>query len=221
MHGFIDGGGDFARGQLGFGRAVRNRFRVGAEIFIVVALALQGRLRDERIALEAQQRALGGIDGNAVEPRVELRLAPELRQRAPGVDEGFLRDVLHQIHIAHHAANQALDAALVLDDQQLVSARLALHGARDQSGVAVVGGRGGFRHGGGRGGRWAQRGQRRAQERAGPGAGAGAGEYSAQRSRRHAAAAALPAPRRRHSQRGGAPARSSRSSKKRWPSSAT
>ena len=40
----------------------------------------------------------------AVEPSVERAIAAELRERAVGADEGLLRDVLDQVHVAHHAA---------------------------------------------------------------------------------------------------------------------
>jgi hypothetical protein len=91
-----------------------------------------GRFRRPRIALHVDQRLLGGIDRDPVEPGVELGLAAELVQRPVGPDEGFLRDVLDQVDIAHHAADQALDAALVLDDQQLEGLLVARDRALNQ-----------------------------------------------------------------------------------------
>ena len=63
--------------------------------------------------LEFQQKFLGGIDGNPVQPGVELRIPPKLVQRAVGSYKCFLGNVFDQVNIAHHAANQALDAPLV------------------------------------------------------------------------------------------------------------
>ena len=70
------------------------------------------------IALHVDQRLLGGIDRDPVEPGVELRLAAKLVQGPVGADEGFLGDVFDQVDVPHHAADQPLDAPLVLDDQQ-------------------------------------------------------------------------------------------------------
>ena len=60
--------------------------------------------------------------------------------RTVGADEGFLRDVGYQIDVAHHAADQAFDAALVLDDQHLERLDVAALDAFDQRGVGVGGG---------------------------------------------------------------------------------
>ena len=47
-------------------------------------------------------------------------------------------DIVHQVRIAHHARNQALDAPLVLDDQHLESPRVAVLRTLDQRPVGVV-----------------------------------------------------------------------------------
>ena len=104
------------------------------------------------MALQVHQGLLCRVHCNAVQPRVELGIPPELMQGAPGANEGFLGDVLDQVHVAHHAGDQSFDAPLVLDDQQLKSALITCHRAFHQHQVAVRGGRfrvgkPGFTHG--------------------------------------------------------------------------
>src|SRR6218665_487217 len=77
---------------------------------------------------------------------VELRFAPELMQGAVSPDERLLGNVLDQIRVAHHAPDQALDAALVFDDQQLIGSLIARDRAFHQLEIAVLGG-GGLRDG--------------------------------------------------------------------------
>ena len=58
-----------------------------------------------------------------------------IRDRRPvGADEALLGDVLHQIGVTHHPADQAFDASLVLDHQHLERAHIALFDARDEQG---------------------------------------------------------------------------------------
>ena len=63
---------------------------------------------------------------------VQRTLTAKARQGAVGADEGLLGDVLHQVDIAHHAADQTFDAPLVLDDQHLEGLGVAALDARHQ-----------------------------------------------------------------------------------------
>src|SRR6218665_114557 len=118
----------------------------GIGSFVLLLIATQGIFGNDRIALHLHQRLLRAIDGNAVQPSVELRVAPELMQGAVSPDERLLGNVLDQIRVAHHAPDQALDAALVFDYHQLIGSLLARDRAFHQLEIAVLGG-GGLRDG--------------------------------------------------------------------------
>src|SRR6218665_53210 len=114
----------------------------GIGSFVLLLITTQGIFRNHHITLHLHQRLLRAIDGNAVQPSVELRVAPELMQGAVSPDERLLGNVLDQIRVAHHAPDQALDAALVFDDQRLNGALIARARASHQLEIAVLGGGG-------------------------------------------------------------------------------
>ena len=109
----------------------------GTESFIFIFAVAQGPFVHDRAALEVHQGFFGSVDGNAIQPRIKLCLAAELVQCPIRSNERLLRNVLNKIGIAHHAANQALDAALVFDDQQLVSPLITGHSTLDQLKIAI------------------------------------------------------------------------------------
>ena len=78
-------------------------------------------------------------DGDEEMNQISLRIAPKLRQCAVGPQKRLLRQVGHQIHIAHHAADQALDATLVLHHQQAIGLLIASNRALHQLQIGVVG----------------------------------------------------------------------------------
>jgi hypothetical protein len=48
-----------------------------------------------------------------------------------------LCNIVNQINIAHHTANQALNTTLILDDQELKRPLVTRHGSLNQHGIAV------------------------------------------------------------------------------------
>ena len=108
--------------------------------FIFILGTPEGIFRNDRVALHVHQRLFGGVDGNPVQPGVELGVATELVQRPIGANEGFLGNVLDQVRVTHHASDKSLDATLVLDDQQFIGALVARYRALHQLEIAVFGG---------------------------------------------------------------------------------
>ncbi|CAI8845154.1 hypothetical protein EMIT0158MI4_10591 [Burkholderia ambifaria] len=73
------------------------------------------------------------IDGNPVQPRVERRLAAELRQRTIRLDERILGHILDLGGIPHEARDQPNDLAVVFGDQEFERRLVAFLYALDQS----------------------------------------------------------------------------------------
>ena len=80
---------------------------------------MEAVLGNQGVALEIDQRLLGRIDRDPVQPRIKGAVAAELRQGTVGADERFLGDILHEVDVAHHAADQRLDAALKHGDTSI------------------------------------------------------------------------------------------------------
>ena len=55
------------------------------------------------LLVAAGEVVLRRVDTDSIKPGIERRIPPELGQGAIGLDEGFLRNVLDLLGIAHHA----------------------------------------------------------------------------------------------------------------------
>ena len=129
-----------AAARAAFGRLgmTATRERNGVLFFVATA---QSVLRNDRIALHVHQRLFGSVDSDPIKPGVELGITPKLVKGAIGANEGFLGNVLHQVHITHHPSDQALNAPLILDDQQFICSLIARNCALHQLEIAVSRGR--------------------------------------------------------------------------------
>jgi len=76
----------------------------------VDVLQAEGQPREQTGAAQARARRVGG---DAIEPGAEAQLAEDLRQRAPGGDEGVLREVASQLVIADEPREVRADARVV------------------------------------------------------------------------------------------------------------
>src|SRR5690606_21545720 len=93
-----------------FGVYIRSRF---GDYFVD---HLEGR------TVGARRLAAGGegrVDGDAMQPSGQRRVAPEAGQASPGPDEGLLGYVGGQFGVGHDAEGDAVDTTLMLADQIL------------------------------------------------------------------------------------------------------
>ena len=63
--------------------------------------------------LLAGEEGQGLVGGDAVEPGIELRVAPKVFERAPYFQEGILETVVGIVVVEHHPADMPVQAFLV------------------------------------------------------------------------------------------------------------
>ena len=73
-----------------------------------------------------------GVHGNPVDPRRELGVLPEARQRPVDFDEHILGDVLRVVVVAGELVGHAVDHRSMLLDEHPESGRVAARRTRDQ-----------------------------------------------------------------------------------------
>src|SRR5438067_1172787 len=77
-------------------------------------------------------QADGGVDGDAVQPGEQLRLALEAVQRLIGVEEGLLDDILGVVGVVDQSIDRVIKAVLVAPDQLAKSCRSPLQTLSDK-----------------------------------------------------------------------------------------
>src|ERR1700679_408723 len=87
----------------------------------------------------AELRRSWRSSGQCVAPRIEGAIAPELRQRPVGLDEGVLCDVFGFCRIAYITHDQLDYFVLVLEDQHIKCPSVPVLHTLDQTQVACVG----------------------------------------------------------------------------------
>src|SRR5690606_1397847 len=114
---------------------------------VVIAQASAGRVLRSLAGVDVRcggpavlrnEVVLGGAHGDPVQPGVELRVAAEAADRAPGAQEGFLGDVLDLAAIGDIARDQPRDPVLVLAHQQVEFGLVAALYPRHQLAVPLV-----------------------------------------------------------------------------------
>ena len=107
---------------------------------IVVPFRLLGRDlgRSRRPPPQGYEVVLGGVDPYSIKPSVKRAVSAKPRQGPVGLDEGFLRHILHLRRITHEPRQQTRQLALVLYDQQLERTLVAALSPRYQLTIYVA-----------------------------------------------------------------------------------
>ena len=109
-------------------RRKRNEIRVAldAEIDVVEAHGTGG---DALALLEEVDRA---VDGDAIDPGVERRVALEVSERPVGLHEDVLDEILGVLAVAGHVVDQRVDLLLMTADELVVGVEIVLGGTGDE-----------------------------------------------------------------------------------------
>src|SRR6185437_1321499 len=73
------------------------------------------------------------VDGNAIQPGKEQRVALEPLQRLVGVEEGLLNNILGILGVDHQSVNGIVEAVLVVAHQYPEGRRVALQTLSDKA----------------------------------------------------------------------------------------